>query len=34
LHAHAYALVALQLFLVVMNIRGLGNSEPEAKTTS
>jgi hypothetical protein len=31
LHVRAYALVALQLFLMGMNVRGLFNTEPEAK---
>jgi hypothetical protein len=34
LHAHAYALIALQLFLVVMNLRGLFKTKPEAHTAS
>ena len=34
LYAHAYALVMLQLFLVGMNVRGLFNTEPEAKASS
>lgn len=30
-HVRAYALVVLQLFLIGMNVRGLFNTEPEAK---
>ena len=30
-HTHAYALVVLQFFLVGMNLRGLSNTEPEAR---
>ncbi len=29
LYAHAYALIVLQAFLVVMNLRGLFKAEPE-----
>ena len=32
LHARAYALVTLQLFLIGMNLRGLFNTEPGART--
>ena len=31
LHVRAYALVALQLFLMGMNVRGLFNTEPGAR---
>lgn len=31
LHARAYALIVLQLFLVVMNVRGLRNTQPEVR---
>lgn len=34
LHAHAYALIVLQAFLVVMNLRGLLKAEPEANAES
>ncbi len=29
LYAHAYALIVLQAFLVIMNLRGLFKAEPE-----
>ena len=32
--AHAYALIVLQLFLIVMNVRGLLKCEPEAARES
>ena len=32
LHVRAYALMALQLFLMGMNVRGLFNTEPGART--
>jgi hypothetical protein len=28
-HAHAYALIALQVCLAIMNVRGARKSEPE-----
>ena len=31
LHVRAYALITLQVFLMVMNVRGLFNAQPEAK---
>ena len=34
LHAHAYALIVLQFFLVVMNLRGLFKTEPGANSGS
>ena len=34
LHAHAYALVVLQAFLVVMNLRGLYKAEPQTSAGS
>jgi hypothetical protein len=34
LHAHAYALIALQVFLVFMNLRGLFKAEPDANAGS
>ena len=34
IRAHAYALIVLQLFLTVMNVRGLLKCEPEAQRES
>jgi hypothetical protein len=34
LHAHAYALILLQAFLVAMNLRGLFKAEPGANAGS
>jgi hypothetical protein len=34
LHVHAYALIMLQVFLVLMNLRGLLKTEPEANSGS